>query len=503
MTLSQGVAGRSRPDDVSRDFVCVSNHTPGEFCPNPLPFVPWKPTIFGRVRERLRGQCRDVMETLIRLAGPDGRCWVSMARLALEGQVDIKTARKWVSELHRAGFFLRAAPMTWASLSEAMREAGRPTPWKDNYQQAPYLFTVLDGNGQPGIHLPEAERRGRSSARRSTPPRRARGVFRHVENDGKTSLNETGEGYQTRDPRGLPNLVADRSDSSDPLDPQNQILKNVECPARERDGQQAPLVEISLEQIGGDAWREAWAVLVEAHAVQCEKTYGTRPDRKQWLQPDDPRDAGERFAKLSRLFVADMRHQCGVELDAREGMQRLAAKTMEIWFSRPGKNNFLLDSTHPLGRFCEELNGRVREARKTLLRENRPKPAPKPPEEQASEAPRAVSWAERDAARRAAMAQINAFSTRPDAPLLMKRPNFEAPVLGAKPAPLALPEAPRVDAPLLAREAGQDAPTREGPRLNHASTSLDHVAAPLGPSARQGVPADPEDAPPEGQAPPE
>ncbi len=395
----------------------VISSTPSEASHNPpSSALPWKPAIFQRVRASLRGQRAHVMEALVRLSGPDGRCWVSMATLADEARVDIKTARKHVHGLHLVGQYLRTDPMTWARLRAECRAAGRPEPRTNNHRTAPYLFTVLDGLGRPAYQLPEAERKHRLAPRLGRPPRLARADIRRPVSEPKTSGFDVGEGSQIWEARGLPNLGGEYSD---PLD--QSIKESVESPARARAEQHTSLVELST----GEKWQDGWRALLDAYGKHYRGTYGGAPMAPQKLRPDDPRDMGEHLVSKASELAARL------DLLEQDALGKLADRTLAIWLDRKGSKGFLTLAAHPMWALRDELQARVQEAFKALLREHMQEMAPPKAEQIAvPSGPSAEELAANAKAAREALAFMQKLS-RPE------KPSPASPLVDAPPVELA------------------------------------------------------------------
>lgn len=504
MTLSQPAAGGSRSVDRAHVFVgaarAVVEVTKTEAPPNPppLPALPWKPAIFDRIRDSLRGQRHDVMEALVRLSGPGGRCWVSMATLAHEAGVNIKTARKHVAALHEEGRFLRADAMTWARLCAAMRDAGRAEPRKDNNQPAPYLFTVLDGHGRQACELPEHERRMRSGRRRASPPRPAHPGIRRPVPTTKTRGNGVGMDSQPWEARGLPTLGAESSDppESPPESPPDQTPKKGEV-SLERSATEHPTSSVRSSRGEGGPWREAWAALVEAHGVNFRKAYGP-PVSPRGLKPDDPRECGEHLAALANTLVARLRERFGIVLEEPEAVHKLADRIMAIWFKREGKGGFLKDEAHPLRCLCEELPGRAREAFQAIVKDHKPKPPPKMPERPTSAQQQPAPVSMRQMPQLAAGYSDVPTMRRPNPIAYVRAPGLDDVAEHAR--PVALPQ-------LVPADDGAELGARPAPPAQTAAEWAARFSAPAetppAPARPEGGPALAQEGPKEAPARPE
>ena len=379
MNVTQSGASRSRDVNTARDFSLPrddsslprddSSRKDARTSSAPVVTLPWKPAIFGRIRAALRGPRHHVMEALVRLSdSTDGTCWVSMETLAREARVDIKTARKHVHELMKVGGFLKAESKTWAQLCAHRRAAGRRVPNQDNDRNAPYLFTVLDGVGRRGCDLPEAERGQHFGARWGRPPRRVQGDRRRVSSEPKTSDLVRHEGYQIWQSRGLPNLAPELSD-----DPSDQVM-SVLVPASGTDAEQHTVLVSSSSEEGG-TWRLAWDELLAAYGKHYRRVYQASPKSPRRLKPEDPKDAGEYLTEKAEGLAVRL------NVPKQEAVRMLADRTLGIWLDGKGSGGFLERAGHPLWAFCEEVQGRVNEAFKALVREHKAQSAPKQAEQ--------------------------------------------------------------------------------------------------------------------------
>ena len=355
--------------------------------------------MFGRLRAALRGQRHDVMEALVRLSGSDGRCWVAMATLAEEARVNIKTARRHVHALAKAGRFLRADVMTWAQLCADRRAAGKRIPYTNNNRNAPYLFAILDGQGRPASELPEGERLHRLPPLWKTGRPQARTTRGGVVSEPKTSDLGAVEGSQLWESRGLPTLGVEYSDP-----PDQSLKESADAPTRTRAEQHASLSGSSTE----DQSQAAWEAILDAYAVHYRRMYQASPTTPRRLKPEDPREAGKYLSEKAGVLAERIKV---LELEA---VRMLADRTLGIWLDRKGANDFLVRESHPLWALCQELPARANEAFKALVREHGAKVAPKTPEKPQETG---ASWAEIDAARRQAaqeLSKIFGASLQPD-----------------------------------------------------------------------------------------
>ena len=375
MNLSQPVAGRSRNVNATRDFCHLredsglpqedSGPKDARTSSAPVVALPWKSAIFGRIRGALRGQRHHVMEALVRICdATDATCWVAMETLAREARVDVKTARKHVHSLVKAGGFLKAESMTWAQLCAHRRAAGRRVPHQDNDRNAPYLFTVLDGVGRRGCDLPETERGQHFGARWGRPPRRAQGDRRRASSEPKTRDLQRHEGYQIWQGRGLPNLAPELSD--DPSDQEMSVL----VPTSGTDVEQHTSLVISSK--GGDeTWMRAWEGVLGAYAKHFQRVYEAPPMTPRGLKANDPREAGEHLTSKARTLAELL---TVLEQDA---LAMLTDRTLAIWLDRKGSKDFLARESHPLWALLNELPARTNQAFKALVQEHKAKSAPK------------------------------------------------------------------------------------------------------------------------------
>lgn len=414
----------------------VVSTTPGEFSPNPPSEdhgTAWKSGFFRLLDTRGPGRMSwgRVLGALGRIANRHGQVAISLPSLARKVSGNVKSVRRIVHFLSRCGKWLRLEKSTWGDLARAL-PGWRVPDWSYEGGTACHLFTLLDGQGAPAAQtfgvsvkregrMPSAPRprngQGHYRRRPSPPPRKG---LEGAQSAPPTCDNGTdAEALETASNEGFveggvpPNLgreeylpksgVIQRNPSGD----LSKKREREEAP----EGHSSSVFVSALEgegarESGAPAWQEPWSVLVRAYAAEYGESYGVPPGRKpQKLEPEDPREAGERLALLARRFCADLGAR-GVQLEAREAMALLAARAFKLWFERPGTNNFLERAGHPLGKFCEELTPRVREARNELLKElSQPKPdkpVRTPEELQAERAEREAKRAEEQATARAA-----------------------------------------------------------------------------------------------------
>jgi hypothetical protein len=162
------------------------------------------------------------------------------------------------------------------------------------------------------------------------------------------------------------------------------------------------LVSSSTEE--GETWRLAWDEALAAYAKHYRRVYQATPKTPRKLKAEDPKDAGEYLTeKAGGLAVR-------LNVPQQEAVRMLADRALGIWLDRKGSGGFLERAGHPLWAFCEEVQGRVNEAFKALVREHvastKAQIAEKTPQTTAS-------WAEIDAARKQCMEKLGLSSGAP------------------------------------------------------------------------------------------
>jgi hypothetical protein len=153
--------------------------------------------------------------------------------------------------------------------------------------------------------------------------------------------------------------------------------------------------------------------VLAAYAKHYRRVYQATPKTPRKLKADDPKDAGE--------YVTEKAGGLAVRLNVpqQEAVRMLADRTLGIWLDRKGSGGFLERAGHPLWAFCEEVQGRVNEAFKALVREHVASTKPKAPEKTQETT---ATWAEIDAARKQCMEKLGLNSGAPSR--LISRPDL-------------------------------------------------------------------------------
>lgn len=344
MNISQDAASRSRSvDSCAFSRKRVSHTTTNEGNP---PSHSW---IFALRRSVLSGKtelgssAKLVLVTLLEHVDADGRTWVGIETLASDASIgSTQTVRSALQELAKRGW-LQIVRQTWASLTSEQMAAGRKAPRRGDAGQAPNLYIVLDGCGNP--------------ASGHAGPGLARALASKTPLDDPPQILEGGP-YQKQQGGPLPNLIGDQ-------DPSDTGSKNgsVERPRRID-----PRTHISSRsrKTGGENLI-GWDVLVEAHAEKTKAVYTLPP-----LPPDVKRDQRKALAEALEGAAVDVRAQLrsrtGVEHELDDVRRELAVRVMNLYFKRD--NEHLRRVKHALRDLPREFHARLTEAMQTLLRES-------------------------------------------------------------------------------------------------------------------------------------
>jgi hypothetical protein len=369
MKISHAAASRSRSVE-SRAFFPkrVSHVTDDEATPR-SPYA-W---VFALRKRALSGEtglgssAKFVLITLLEHVDADGRTWVGIETLAAATSFgSLQTVRKALKELAEAGW-LRIVSQTWASLTTEQAAAGRKTPRRGDVGQAPNLYVILDGHGNPACRLagPGLVRSAPSSSSlensAENPPQNSEG--------GPLKIQEGGP---------LSNLIGDQDPSED------LSMKG--------SAERAPRVEADTHISSKNSKKaeepsEAWKDLVETHTGKTKSVYGLPP-----LPPDlrrtDKQALAESLDGAAAEVRAKFRQRTGVERDFAEVRRELAERVMTLYFKRD--NEHLRRVKHALRDLPREFHARLTEAVQALLRESHdvapPRRAPleQPPEPVAS-----------------------------------------------------------------------------------------------------------------------
>lgn len=350
MNLSQPVAGGSRFVDAARAFFPVPAES-GTFEPSPTPSPSspsWKLAYLNRIwkTEGPKGNtAKGVLTVLWRHSDDKGRMWIGLPLLAAEAGVgNLRTVRSALERLVQAGW-LRYAPQTWASLTAEQQAAGRPVPRRDNAGQAPHLYELLDGRGQPVT--PTRPGLVRTSMASSDEPADAT----HGQNcPGGPEQNCPGE-----TPAKLP---------YDP-DPSGSVPKEVS----ESGAARAPSTHDfskALEGKGDWGWLESWQIVAETHAAKTKGTYGLAP-----MEPDmkqgDRKAMAECLDGASTEVAAKLRAR-GMERELVDVRRELAERAMARYFRNDTPH--LRKTKHALRDLPREWHARVTDAMQGILRES-------------------------------------------------------------------------------------------------------------------------------------
>jgi len=293
-------------------------------------------------RTKLEKSAKFVLVTLLEHVDPDGRAWVGVETIATGASFgSAQTVRNALQTLAKAGW-LRIVPQTWTSLTNEQAAVGRKAPRRGDVGQAPNLYVVLDGKGNPACG------QARPGLVRVSGPNLENTPLRISE--GSPPKNQEGE--------PLSKLIGDQDPSED-----HSMKESAE---------RAPRVEqsthISSKSPQKDAVKlEAWDVLVEVHAEKTKAVYGLPP-----LPPDMKRDQQEALAaSLDGAAVevqAKLRARTGTERELPDVRRELVARTINLYFKRD--NEHLRKVKHALRDLPREFHARITEAMQLLLRES-------------------------------------------------------------------------------------------------------------------------------------
>jgi hypothetical protein len=321
MNVSQPVAGRSRDVNATRDFLqpVVSSNTEGASTSSPpsSPYA-WKAAFLRRIWRPdgpLGKTASGVLTVLVENSDGDGRTWIGLRKLAAGAKIgNLRTVRHALATLVHGGW-LRYTPQTWASLTAEQSAAGRQVPRRGDVGQAPHLYVVLDGEGNP-----------------VTPARQESRV------PTRTGLAPTSDASN-----------AERLDERD-------TLASTETPPASR----------AQESKGDWDWVDAWKLLVHAHAEKTKAVYGVAP-----LAPDLKRDQRKELAECLDGTAAELGaklRERGVGRDVADVRLELAERVMKLYFKRDVEH--LRKVKHALRDLPREFHARITEAMQAILRES-------------------------------------------------------------------------------------------------------------------------------------
>ncbi len=355
MNVSHAAAGRARSVDSGVFFSKkVRRGTEDEPALHPpIPPYAWKRTLEDRVwsTEGPRGvSARAVLVTLVRHADANGRTWMGMSTIAAKAGIgSLRTVRNALEALVKQGW-LHVLPQTWASLTAEQTSAGRPAPRRDDVGQAPNLYVVLDGRGTPPT--PPATEAS------PTPPRP--GLARIAAQPRHTPV-QNGQGGPGQNGQG--GALADLHGDLDPIGSGSRIE------SAERDSRVGQRTHEFPKSYGAEnpAWREAWNILVTAHADRTKAAFG--------LAPFKPDVRGEQQQAMAECLV-DAAAQVCTKLQQRSNTERIEVELQRELAECVMRLYFKHDSEHlkrvkwALRDLHRELHARLVEAMQMLLRES-------------------------------------------------------------------------------------------------------------------------------------
>jgi len=352
MNISHAAASRSRSVE-SRAFFPerVSHATDDEATPrsSPSPYA-WVFALRKRAlsgKTKLRSSAKLVLATLFEHIDPDGRTWVGIETIADDtGFGSTQTVRNALQKLEEAGW-LRIVPQTWASLTAEQAAAGRKTPRRGDVGQAPNLYVILDGYGNPGCGV------ARPGLVRAAPSSSSPG-------NSAEAPPQILEGSLPKKQEGGP--VAKAVGVQDP--PENLSMKgSVERAPRLK----ADTHNSSKNSKKSEEHSKAWEALLEAHTDKTKSVYGLPP-----LPPDlkrtDKQALSESLDGAAAEVRAKFRQRTGVERDFDEVRRELAERVMNLYFKRD--NEHLRRVKHALRDLPREFHARLIEAMQAILRES-------------------------------------------------------------------------------------------------------------------------------------
>ncbi|HRI68068.1 MAG TPA: helix-turn-helix domain-containing protein [Polyangium sp.] len=298
-------------------------------------------------KTELRSSAKLVLVTLLEHVDPDGRTWVGIETLAADASIgSTQTVRNALHQLAESGW-LQIVQQTWASLTSEQIAAGRKAPRRGDAGQAPNLYIVLDGHGNPASgHAGPGLAHAFGS---NSPPK--------TTTSDPPQILEGGP-YQKQQGGPLPKLIGDQDPSED-----RSMNESVERPRRIDRGTHIS----SKSRKKGEENLIGWDVLVQAHAEKTKAVYGLPP-----LAPDLKGDQRNALSEMLEGAAVDVRAQLctrtGVEHELDEVRRELAKRTMNLYFKRD--NEHLRRVKHALRDLPREFHARLTEAMQMLLRES-------------------------------------------------------------------------------------------------------------------------------------
>jgi hypothetical protein len=360
MSLSQAAAGRARRVDSCVFFPNNVRQRPKtEATPHP-PAGPygWKRGLEDQIwsTEGPRGvSARAVLITLIRHADAHGRTWMSVSNIAAKAGIgSLRTVRNALETLAREGW-LQVTSQTWASLTAEQTAAGRQTPRRADSGQAPNLYVVL---GSPVVEAPRP-----GLVRIITPPSST-----PWQNPSTQPWQNQPTGpWQNRSGPPLAKVHYD-------LDPEGSLSMNVGG-----EGKAPPEKSTHTflkNRDGENQWRDAWALLVAAHAAKTETRFDLVPSK-----PDLRAEQQQAMAECLIHGANQVRkklEQAGIGRDMADVQRELAEHVMRHYFKHDSEH--LKRVKWALRDLSREMDARLIDAMQSLLREirERDQPSPRP-----------------------------------------------------------------------------------------------------------------------------
>jgi len=355
---SRTAAGRSRSADEGAFLRLNVGHTTG---PEPSAQPAASAHAWKRVlQERIWSQhgpkglaARSVLLLLIWHADASGRTWLGIQTIASKiGAGSQRTVRNALDTLVRDGW-LKSTPQTWATLTAEQSAAGRPTPRRGDVGQAPNLYVVLDGHGNPVTFD--------AVTTSTTVPRP--GLARVTSFDLKQVMRG-GPGQKSQGSPGQNEQGEPLADLHDDLDPKGS-------PSRIASAERALRVRQSTHHFikvsDDDGWLTTWSIIVETHTAKTKAVYSLPP-----LPPDLKREQQKVLADslngAATEVCAKLRERTDIERDEHDVRRELAARVMQLYFKRD--NEHLRRVKHALRDLPREFHARLTEAMQLILRES-------------------------------------------------------------------------------------------------------------------------------------
>ncbi|HRI69908.1 MAG TPA: helix-turn-helix domain-containing protein [Polyangium sp.] len=356
MSLSQAVAGGSRNADATRAFLSPLVNFGALDKPSTPPSTSsygWKIAYINRIwdEDGPKGlAAKAVLAVLWKHSDQDGRTWLGLPLLAKKAGIgNLRTARSALERLEQEGWPWYGQ-QTWASLTAEQKAAGRPVPRRSNGGQAPNLYVLLDGRGQPVT----------SPSQGSQPARP--GLVR-------TSQDEPSETVVGQNcPGGSEQNCPGGGRAKLPYDPDLSGTRSQEVSAESAAGAPNSTHDFSKAQgsKGDWGWLEAWNVIVHGHAERTKGVYGLAP-----MSPDLSREQRKSMAECldgaATELAAKLRSR-GVERELVEVRRELAERTIGRYFRND--TPYLRKTKHALRDLPREFHARLTEAMHAISRES-------------------------------------------------------------------------------------------------------------------------------------